>query len=85
MALRSVFLVRRLEEHLRGWLAEIRSRTKPRDQMRAYARLVRTVEAPGEVPKSVAASDWQRIRAAHEAGRHAFQLIEGGWQARNPG
>ena len=34
-----------VEEHLRGWLAEIRSRTKPRDQMRAYARLVRTVES----------------------------------------
>ena len=34
-----------VEEHLRGWLAEIRSRTKPRDQIRAYARLVRTVEA----------------------------------------
>ena len=41
--------------------------------------------APGEVPKGVAASDWQSIRAAYEAGRHAFQPIEGGWQARNHG
>ena len=34
-----------VEEQLRGWLAEIRSRNKPRDQIRAYGRLVRTVEA----------------------------------------
>jgi tRNA(fMet)-specific endonuclease VapC len=34
-----------VEEQLRGWLAEIRSRTKPRDQIQAYARLVRTVES----------------------------------------
>ena len=31
------------------------------------------------------AADWSSIRAAYEAGRHAFQPIEGGWQARNPG
>jgi hypothetical protein len=36
-------------------------------------------------PKGLAPSDWQSIRAAYEAGRHAFQPIEGGWQARNPG
>ncbi len=41
--------------------------------------------ALGEVPKGVAASDWSSIRAAYEAGRHAFQPIESGWQARNPG
>ena len=34
--------------------------------------------APGEVPKGVAASDWQSIHAAYEAGRHAFQPVEGG-------
>ncbi len=34
-----------VEEHLRGWLAEIRSQTKPRDQVRAYARMGRTVES----------------------------------------
>jgi hypothetical protein len=38
-----------------------------------------------ETPKGLAKSDWQSIRAAFEAGQHAFQPIEGGWQARNPG
>ena len=33
----------------------------------------------------LAKSDWQTIRAAYEAGRHAFQPTESGWQARNPG
>jgi len=41
--------------------------------------------APDQVPEGLAKSDWQSIRAAYEAGRHAFQPIEGGWQARNPG
>ena len=36
-------------------------------------------------PKGLAPSYWQSIRTAYEAGRHAFQPIEGGWQARNPG
>ena len=40
---------------------------------------------PQAVPEGLAKSDWQSIRAAYEAGRHAFQPIEGGWQARNPG
>ena len=40
---------------------------------------------PETVPEGLAKSDWQNIRAAYEAGRHAFQPIEGGWQARNPG
>ncbi len=30
-------------------------------------------------------SDWSSIRAAYDAGRHAFQPVEGGRQARNPG
>jgi hypothetical protein len=38
-----------------------------------------------ETPKGLAKSDWASIRAAYEAGQHAFQPIEGGWQARNPG
>lgn len=41
-----------------------------------------------EVPDGLAASDWQSIRAAYEAGRHAFHPVagqEGVWQARNPG
>jgi hypothetical protein len=41
--------------------------------------------APDQVPEGLAKSDWQSIRAAYEAGRHAFMPIEGGWQARNPG
>jgi hypothetical protein len=38
-----------------------------------------------QVPEGLAKSDWQSIRAAYDAGRHAFQPVEGGWQARNPG
>jgi hypothetical protein len=38
-----------------------------------------------DVPEGLAKSDWQSIRAAYEAGRHAFRQVEGGWQARNPG
>jgi hypothetical protein len=41
--------------------------------------------APDEVPQGLAKSDWTSIRAAYEAGRHAFQPVGGGWQARNPG
>ncbi len=41
--------------------------------------------SPDQVPEGLAKSDWSSIRAAYEAGRHAFQPIEGGWQARNPG
>jgi hypothetical protein len=40
---------------------------------------------PDQVPEGLAKSDWASIRAAYEAGQHAFQPIEGGWQARNPG
>jgi hypothetical protein len=38
-----------------------------------------------EVPKGLEKSDWHSIRAAYEAGRHAFHAVDGGWQARNPG
>jgi hypothetical protein len=41
-----------------------------------------------QVPAGLAKSDWSSIRAAYEAGRHAFQPVEGQdghWQARNPG
>jgi hypothetical protein len=41
--------------------------------------------SPDQVPEGLAKSDWASIRAAYEAGQHAFQPIEGGWQARNPG
>ena len=41
--------------------------------------------SPNQVPEGLAKSDWASIRAAYEAWRHAFQPVEGGWQARNPG
>ena len=40
------------------------------------------------MPQGLAKSDWASIRAAYEAGRHAFQPVagqDGVWQARNPG
>jgi hypothetical protein len=40
--------------------------------------------SPAEVPEGLAKSDWASIRAAYEAERHAFRLIDGGWQAHNP-
>ena len=41
--------------------------------------------SPDQVPEGLVKSDWQSIRAAYEAGRHAFQPVDGGWQGRNPG
>ena len=41
--------------------------------------------SPDQVPQGLEKSDWHSIRAAYEAGRHAFQPIDGGWQALNPG
>ena len=41
--------------------------------------------APDQVPEGLAKSDWASIRAAYQAGQHAVQPVEGGWQARNPG
>ena len=44
--------------------------------------------SPDQVPEGLAKSDWSSIRAAYEAGRHAFQPVEGqegAWKARNPG
>ena len=38
-----------------------------------------------QVPDGLAKSDWHSIRAAYEAGLHAFHAVEGRWQARNPG
>ncbi|WP_345739054.1 IPT/TIG domain-containing protein, partial [Prosthecobacter algae] len=46
------------------------------------------ITSPDQVPQGLAKSDWQSIRAAHEAGQHAFQPVQGKdghWQARNPG
>jgi len=36
-------------------------------------------------PSGIAKSDWGSIRAAYDAGRHAFEKTEDGWQAHNPG
>lgn len=41
--------------------------------------------SPDQVPNGLAKTDWHSIRAAYEAGRHAFQPTATGWQARNPG
>jgi uncharacterized repeat protein (TIGR02543 family) len=41
--------------------------------------------SPDQVPEGLAKSDWQSIRDAYDAGRHAFQSVGDGWQARNPG
>ncbi len=38
-----------------------------------------------EAPKGLARAEWAGIREAYEAGRHAVEATEGGWQARNPG
>lgn len=42
-------------------------------------------ESHDQAPQGLAKDDWQSIRAAYEAARHAFQPVEDGWQARNPG
>jgi hypothetical protein len=44
-----------------------------------------SLNSPDQVPEGLAKSDWHSIRAAYEAGRHAFHAVDGGWQARNPG
>ena len=44
--------------------------------------------SPDQVPEGLVKSDWSSIRAAYEAGLHAFQPVpgkDGIWQARNPG
>ena len=37
------------------------------------------------VPEGLERSDWQSIRAAHEAWKHEFREVDGQWQATNPG
>jgi len=41
--------------------------------------------ATDAVPEGLTKSDWSSIRAAYDAGRHAFEKTEDGWQAHNPG
>jgi hypothetical protein len=40
--------------------------------------------AKDRLPAGLSTSDWQSIRAAHEAWRHAIEQVKDGWQARNP-
>ncbi|MBK8035851.1 MAG: FG-GAP repeat protein [Verrucomicrobiaceae bacterium] len=51
----------------------------------AQPRNPQQLQSLDETPRGLAKSDWSSIRAAYETGRHAFQPVEGGWQARNPG
>ena len=37
------------------------------------------------MPEGLTAADWSGIQAAYEAGRHAAQPVECGYQACNPG
>jgi len=51
----------------------------------APAGKTQNLTSPDQVPEGLAKSDWASIRAAYEAGRHAFMPVADGWQARNPG
>jgi hypothetical protein len=41
--------------------------------------------AAHSVPEGLSATEWASVRQAYDAGRHATQPCEGGYQARNPG
>ena len=57
----------------------------PQESTAALPGKPEQLTSPDQVPKGLAKSDWSSIRAAYEAGRHAFQPTASGWQARNPG
>ena len=44
-----------------------------------------TAARDGAVPEGLASDDWASIRAAYEAGRHAFSATEDGHRARSHG
>ncbi len=46
---------------------------------------LRQLSSPDQTPEGLSKSDWSSIRSAYDAGRHAFQPVDGGWQAHNPG
>lgn len=45
---------------------------------------LRAETSKSDVPAGVSASDWQGIRAAHEAWKHEVRKVDGGWEAQNP-
>ncbi|MEI2726282.1 MAG: hypothetical protein V9H26_23035 [Verrucomicrobiota bacterium] len=51
----------------------------------APASKTQQLTSTDQVPEGLAKSDWSSICAIYEAGRHAFQPIEGGREARNSG
>ncbi|MDH4451909.1 MAG: FG-GAP repeat protein, partial [Verrucomicrobiota bacterium] len=57
----------------------------PQESTAALPGKSEQLTSPDQVPQGLAKSDWSSIRAAYEAGRHAFQPTASGWQARNPG
>ncbi|MCX6840566.1 MAG: cadherin domain-containing protein, partial [Verrucomicrobia bacterium] len=57
----------------------------PQESTAALPGKPEQLTSPDQVPQGLAKSDWSSIRAAYEAGRHAFQPTASGWQARNPG
>jgi Cadherin-like domain/FG-GAP repeat len=42
------------------------------------------LNSPHQLPNELGKSDWQSIRAAHDAWKHEFRLVGGQWQANNP-
>ena len=58
---------------------------RPPLQAEALPGKTQHLTSADQVPEGLAKLDWQSIRAAYDAGRHAFRPVEGGWQARNPG
>jgi hypothetical protein len=65
-------------------LAALPAPRLPADESVAPGKTQR-LDSREQTPEGLSTSDWASIRAAYEAGRHAFMPIAGGWQTRNPG
>ncbi len=50
-----------------------------------FAGKPQSLTSPDQVLEGLEKSDWQSIRAAHDAWQHEFREIDGTWQAQNPG
>ena len=74
-----------ISKHVRTALAALLIGFSATHAHAAPAGKTQNLTAPNQVPEGLAQSDWSSIRAAYEAGRHAFQPTATGWQARNPG